>query len=212
MKREVFLIILLGIFTACTAPVKPKEVLLHQVGERIPAKFTGVWKVINGRGQLVSEENYLKGKHHGLTTQWYKSGRKMREFFSFNDELNGIYTEWRDNGFRLREICYHKGLRHGINTEYNARGMAVRRACFLNGLAHGLSQEWYADGQRLRETYYIYGKREGPCTQWDLHGNVLKKQWFKQDQESVFPQAKPAPVAVATPVRKSPRIPYRKQK
>ena len=74
-----------------------------------PKNFTGVFKKWNENGQLASEYNFKKGKHHGLYRSWYDTGQLEYAWNYKDGKCHGLCRKWNGNG----QLGYEENYKDG---------------------------------------------------------------------------------------------------
>jgi len=126
-------------------------------------------------GALLSDSPDVTGD--GLSTYYYKNGKKRAEGKFKNGKMNGFWKEWDEDGSRS-EGEYFDGKEEGSWTFWHNNGSKSREGRFQNGKRNGFWKEWYEYGGR-GEGRYRDGKEDGAWILWGKNGNKRGEGGFK---------------------------------
>ena len=112
--------------------------LYETVGESNIAGCKTVYTVING-------------VKHGLSREWYKSGRLMHERMYADGDYHGLSRYWYESGERWFEYMYKNGEIHGITRGWYESGKLKYEFMYKDGERHGLARYWHKSGRLIYE-------------------------------------------------------------
>ena len=119
-------------------------------GKVINKLYEGEWKYYHlDMDQIMTLENYKKGKLDGIRKVFYKSGEIAEEANYKEGKREGIYKKYAENGVVMEELNYKNDLFHGPVIYREAEGKVSITGQYKNGLSVG---EWnyYENGKLVR--------------------------------------------------------------
>ena len=102
---------------------------------------------------IMSRENYVDGKMHGVQTTYYPNGTKTEEVTYENGIKQGDNFYYSPEGVMLKKLIYHNDKLHGPAEYYDANGNITIKGYYKNGKKHGLWQYFKDGALELEETY-----------------------------------------------------------
>lgn len=120
-------------------------------GKVINKLFEGQWKYYHlSSKNIMTTENYVKGKLEGLRTVFYLSGKIAEEINYKNNMKNGFYKKYTEKGILLEESSFKNNLYGGIATFRDSNGNVVSQGQFKNGKKSGIWQ-FFEKGKLVKE-------------------------------------------------------------
>lgn len=130
----------------------------------------GEWKYYHFQSKdIMSVENYKKGKLHGTKKVFYKNGTLAEISNYANGKLEGLYKKYAENGNLLEESGYKEGDLHGEVVYYDGDKNIVFKGEYKNGRKVGY-WETYENGKLVskekvtrftRKTFKIEKSEDG---------------------------------------------------
>lgn len=107
----------------------------------------GEWKYYHFQSKdVMSIENYKKGKLHGTKKVFYKNGTLAEISNYVNGNLGGSYKKYAENGNLLEESNYKEGELHGEVIYYDGKNNIIFKGEYKNGRKVGY-WETYENGK-----------------------------------------------------------------
>ncbi len=138
----------------------------------------GLWKMLDQRGNLVSQGEYEHGQRNGTWVRWYRSATEAEllsklpyqqfvgPFISQgtfkNDALDGTWIIYDAKMHKISEWHFENGQRHGLSTWWYPNGRKMREIQFRNGDMDGTFLEWSPDGKLSLKDVYEGGRKLAP--------------------------------------------------
>ena len=120
-------------------------------GQVVNKLFEGQWKYYHlASKNIMTTENYSKGKLEGLRTVFYLNGKIAEEINYKNNLKNGFYKKYTENGIVLEESAYKNDLYNGLAIFRDSNGNLVSKGQFLNGKKSGIWQ-FFEKGKVVQE-------------------------------------------------------------
>ena len=113
--------------------------------------YTGWVRDMHENQRINILGQYVDGKQHGLSTEWYESGKKKSEGSFKDNEKQGLYRWWHENGKKKYEVTYKDGKEHGLLTAWSENGKKISEANMKNHNRHGLETEWHDNRKKKTE-------------------------------------------------------------
>lgn len=130
----------------------------------------GEWKYFHLHSKdVMSIENYKKGKLHGTKKVFYKNGTLAEISNYVNGNLGGSYKKYAENGNLLEESNYKEGELHGEVIYYDGKNNIIFKGEYKNGRKVGY-WETYENGKLVskekvtrftRKTFKIEKSEDG---------------------------------------------------
>lgn len=100
--------------------------VLQSEGKMIGKLRVGVWKYYHKKNnKLLSVENYLNGKLHGVVKTFYSNGELTEVLQYKNGVLHGKAKRYSSEKILLEELTYENGKLNGSATFYNTKGELI---------------------------------------------------------------------------------------
>ena len=106
-------------------------------------------------GKLISKENYINGKKHGLS------------IVSFED---GVIAE---------ELLWENGVKHGKWITYFPSGKTKSETHYKNGNINGIFNLYFPNGRLEITGNYLNGSRHGKWIYYDDNSNMISEVIYK---------------------------------
>ena len=120
-------------------------------GKEVNKLYEGDWKYYHFQSkELMSTENYVKGKLNGTKKIFYKSGKVVEEINYTDGIKNGVYKKYSENGKVLEEATYKNDQLEGQATYRNGLGQIVSTGKYKDGKKSGL-WKFYENGKFVKE-------------------------------------------------------------
>jgi len=125
-------------------------------GKTVNRLNEGEWKYYHEASKdIMTIENYSKGKLNGIRKVFYKSGEIAEETTYFNGIKNGPYKSYAENGVLLEESNYKNGQYEGNAIFRDGNGKIASKGPFVKGQRKGV-WEFYENGKlKKKETWPI---------------------------------------------------------
>ena len=121
-------------------------------GKVVNKLFEGQWKYYHQASQnIMTTENYSKGKLDGLRTVFYISGKIAEEISYKNNLKNGFYKKYTEKGAILEESIFKNNIYSGLAIFSDVNGNVVSKGQFVNGKKSGIWQ-FFEKGKLVKET------------------------------------------------------------
>lgn len=121
-------------------------------GKVVNKVFEGPWKYYHQTSKnIMTTENYIKGKLEGLRTVFYLSGKIAEEMSYKNDLKNGFYKKYAENGVLLENSIFKDNIYSGLAIFTDTKGDVVSQGQFVNGKKSGVWQ-FFEKGKLVKET------------------------------------------------------------
>ena len=120
-------------------------------GKEVNKLYEGEWKFYHfDSKEIMSTENYSKGKLNGQRKVFYKSGKIAEETTFANGIKNGMYKKYSEKGDVLEESNYKNDQFDGPVIYRNGHGQLVNTGQFKDGKKSGL-WKYYENGKFVKE-------------------------------------------------------------
>lgn len=121
-------------------------------GKVVNKLFEGQWKYYHQASKnIMTTENYVKGKLEGLRTVFYISGKIAEEISYKNNLKNGFYKKYTEKGILLEESMFKNNIYSGLAIFRDTNGNVVSKGQFVNGKKSGIWQ-FFEKGKLVKET------------------------------------------------------------
>lgn len=121
-------------------------------GKVVNKLFEGQWKYYHQASKnIMTTENYSKGKLDGLRAVFYISGKVAEEINYKNNLKNGFYKKYTEKGVVLEESIFKNNIYNGLAIFSDANGNIVSKGQFVNGKKSGVWQ-FFEKGKLVKET------------------------------------------------------------
>ncbi|MFV8333790.1 toxin-antitoxin system YwqK family antitoxin [Flavobacterium sp. GSP14] len=121
-------------------------------GKVVNKLFEGLWKYYHEASKnIMTTENYSKGKLDGLRTVFYISGKVAEEINYKNNLKNGFYKKYTEKGVVLEESIFKNNIYNGLAIFSDGNGNIVSKGQFVNGKKSGVWQ-FFEKGKLVKET------------------------------------------------------------
>lgn len=120
-------------------------------GKVVNKVFEGQWNYYHlASKNIMTTENYSKGKLEGLRTVFYLSGKIAEEISYKNNWRNGFYKKYTEKGILLEESEYKDDHYNGLAIFRDFYGNTVAKGQFVNGKKAGIWQ-FFEKGKVAKE-------------------------------------------------------------
>lgn len=121
-------------------------------GKVVNKVYDGQWKYYHKTSkQIMTIENYTKGKLEGLRSVFYPNGKMAEEILYKNGLKNGPYKKYTESGIIIEETNYKNNQFDGLAIFRDADdGMIVSKGKFVNGKKVGIWQ-FFQKGKLVKE-------------------------------------------------------------
>lgn len=139
---------------------------------------TGLWQRFYSNGKISEDQNYIKGKKHGVGTVYFNNGQ-ISDVKNYKEgEYNGKLIRYYENGVKRFEGKWKNGKRVGIHNDYYENGTISQiekfdkpdYVCFLRS---------YDKDGRLYKVKDINKKGNGNSEVTTSDGTVVAKEIYK---------------------------------
>ncbi len=135
-------------------------------------------------GALQFEENYMDGKLHGLTKEYYETG-ELKADIKYKRGKEVAKNDFRRDGQPGNEVRYEGKTKYEIKRWYYPTGELFRERPSINDKTEGLEIDYYTDGQKKAERNYINGLKEGSARGFHFNGEV-QGDWIFKNGEPIY--------------------------
>lgn len=119
----------------------------------------GKWLYYSNEGKLIAEENFKKGKKHGIF-----------KLFSPQDET------------LLKEEPWENNVLHGEYREYFITGQLRLKWNYKNGKIDGPYESYHSDGGVWDKGQYVANLRDGTWISYNREGNEMKIEEIEKEK------------------------------
>ena len=120
-------------------------------GKVVNKQFEGEWKYYHlASKNIMTKENYSKGKLEGLRTVFYSNGKIAEEIMYKNNLKNGFYKKYTEKGALLEESNFKNDLYSGLAIFRDGNGDIASQGQFVNGKKEGMWQ-FFEKGKMVKE-------------------------------------------------------------
>ena len=120
-------------------------------GKVVNKQFEGEWKYYHlASKNIMTKENYSKGKLDGLRTVFYSNGKIAEEIMYKNNLKNGSYKKYTEKGALLEESNFKNDLYSGLAIFRDGNGDIASQGQFVNGKKEGMWQ-FFEKGKIVKE-------------------------------------------------------------
>jgi antitoxin component YwqK of YwqJK toxin-antitoxin module len=121
-------------------------------GKVVNKLYEGQWKYYHKASKnIMTIENYNRGKLNGLRTVFYPSGKIAEEMIYKEGKKNGYYKKFTESGIIIEESNYKNNEFDGLAIFRDADdGTIVSKGKFLNGKKVGIWQ-FFQKGKLVKE-------------------------------------------------------------
>lgn len=134
---------------------------------------------------VMYEQNYKKGKLHGVCCQFYQTGRLLLEVHCKDDKLEGEAKQRHEDGGLWKMMYYKNDLLHGDKRIYNKE----KRLCFFakyeKGKYQGVKRTYYAKGQKESSYQYEAGALSGVSERYYANGTRAEEHSWRNGNGTV---------------------------
>lgn len=106
----------------------------HTKGTYLKGKLHGQSETWYRSGQLHKRNRWNYGKKHGLVERWYENGNPMKVYTCDNGVLHGLYKTWYRSGKKWNVCKYVNGQIHGVYKEYDENGKLIKMHKYNHGI------------------------------------------------------------------------------
>ena len=125
-------------------------------GKVVNKLFEGQWKYYHlASKNIMTIENYSKGKLEGLRTVFYPSGKVAEEINYKNNLKNGFYKKYTEKGVLLEESNFKNNVYDGAAIFKESNGNVASKGQFLNGKKAGIWQ-FFEKGKLSKRNEYEF--------------------------------------------------------
>lgn len=168
-------------------------------------KLNGIDKQYDLLGNLRLTDEFTFGKNNGKTVRYYKNGKKMYEYTSFDSSNEGDYIYYNQEGLAILKIVYENNIpikyfnlnSNGtfgepveiinesaqITSNYSNGNIAIKFQ-IEKGNINGKLVVFNKDAQPEYEVNYKKGILEGNRLEYYSNGKLYKKENFKNSDYS----------------------------
>ncbi|MDR6968451.1 antitoxin component YwqK of YwqJK toxin-antitoxin module [Flavobacterium arsenatis] len=123
-------------------------------GKTVNRVNEGLWKYYQKESkQVMSEENYVKGKLEGIRKVYFREGKIAEETQYANGKKNGLSKVYTENGTVIEEATYKNGQYEGPAIYREPNGNIASKGNYKNGAKHGTWQ-FFVNGKLKKEEKY----------------------------------------------------------
>lgn len=120
-------------------------------GKVVHKLFEGQWKYYHQASKnIMTTENYSKGKLEGLRTVFYLNSKIAEEISYKNNLKNGFYKKYTEKGILLEESAFKNDFYSGLAIFRDSNGNTVSKGQFENGKKVGIWQ-FFEKGKIVKE-------------------------------------------------------------
>ncbi len=155
---------------------------------------------------LEEATNFEDGERNGTAITYYSNGKKRKELYYVNDNLDGIQKEWSEDGILEETTTYKNDKKEGLHQVFDESGILVetenykddelngqyisywtkdtikQTVNYKNGLKIGKEYTYYESGKLATEANYIDDEKyDGLVAEYYEDGTILKKENYKNN-------------------------------
>lgn len=128
-------------------------------GKEINKQMQGEWKYYHlDLPKIMTTENYVNGKLHGIRKVFYKEGAVAEESNYKEGKKDGTYKKYLENGTIIEESNYKYGEYEGLATYRNADNQIVAKGIYKNGKKSGI-WDMLEKGKLVKQNMNLQGKK-----------------------------------------------------
>ncbi len=128
-------------------------------GKIVNKLFEGQWKYYHlGSKEIMTTENYSKGKLEGLRSVFYLDGKIAEEGTYKNNLKEGLYKKYAANGIVLEESVFKNNEYHGLAIFKDVDGSIASTGQFVKGKKSGIWQ-FFEKGKKVKEVNMSYPEK-----------------------------------------------------
>lgn len=121
-------------------------------------------------GTIKSKQEYKGKKLNGVSTWFYKNGRKQLEVVYKDDVPHGPSNRWYFSGAKELQENYIGGKRNGLTRQWDLQGKLIEEISYKNDTLHG-SYTLYHESLEIKvEGHYNMGMFDSTWTYYDISG------------------------------------------
>lgn len=178
MNKLLAYLLLVFLFAACGSPLEVRETT-DEIGFRQEFEVDadgvkqGFLREYDPEGHLLVEERYTDGELNGPRKVFHASGQVLAEENIVRGRYTGEHRSYRDDGSLDMRGVYTNGAMNGIWYTFHPNGSVKAELTFRDNLQHGPLRQWYPDGKPELSGYYADGDDyEGPLIRYDSTGSL----------------------------------------
>lgn len=130
-------------------------------GHYLNEQKEGKWTYFSDN-RIISEENFVNGKKHGVSRKYYPSGEIFSETEWKNGKKEGKYEAFYKRGEPYMQCKYSNNMRNGLCLVRFKNGRIEMEANYLNNLRDGEWKFYNEEGDLLYTLQYDKGKLLNP--------------------------------------------------
>lgn len=120
-------------------------------GKEVNKLREGIWKYYHKASkQIMTLENYKKGKLDGVRTVYYPTGKVVEETIYKNGLKDGDYKKYSEKGIVLESTFFKNGEFDGEAVYKDPNDQIVAKGKYKNGIRIGIWQ-YFIDGKLVSE-------------------------------------------------------------
>jgi len=131
-----------------------KDSTLMAVGLYYQSKKDSLWKYYSGRGVLVADEFYRRGKKHGISSTYFPNGNVSEQ------------------------IGWKEGIKDGVWKQYFEDGTLKIEGDYVNGRLEGDIKYYDPYGKLTHEGRYVHSLRDSTWVFYKDNGEVKLKKIY----------------------------------
>jgi antitoxin component YwqK of YwqJK toxin-antitoxin module len=131
--------------------------------------------------QLRKEENYLRGKLHGLVHEYNRSGDTLLYLNYANDIPHGTQRTYYPNGKCFKIISYKNGLLDGPHLTYSEAGKIELKLNYKDGKKDGVFIFYHDNEVKAGEETWSLDQKNGSFITYNEEGKILKEGYYKKN-------------------------------
>jgi antitoxin component YwqK of YwqJK toxin-antitoxin module len=131
---------------------------LLEEGLLLNGERNGSWTIFQSNGKPHIVNSYVNGRKNGLTMEYDKNGRVLKEANFINDQFDGSYKEFRMY-IPFRDSNFKNGKYDGMHKEFDQQGNLQKEMEFKNGVQHGVMNYYNLEGEITVTYQFENGKK-----------------------------------------------------
>ena len=155
-----------------------REILYYKKG-----LIDGVRIVLDKKGKLQNQENYMNNKFHGKQKYFHDTGKLKLEVNYQHGILEGNFSKYYRSGKKQESSIYLNGLKHGVSLWFFENEIISIEYPYLKGKIHGIVKTYYSDGSLKSESSYVNNELNGEkkeyfpskkrvCPGWGIYSSL----------------------------------------
>jgi uncharacterized protein len=131
-------------------------------------------------GTLKSKQEYKGKQLNGVSTWFYKNGRKQLEVVYKDDLPHGPTTRWYFSGSKELQENYIGGKRNGLVRKWDLQGKLIEEISYKNDTLHGPYTLYHESTEIRVDGHYYMGMQDSTWTYYEISGMKVGDGSYKK--------------------------------